>query len=504
MIVPPTTNLPASRIVFLAAAVLLIIASAVALTGCQKAPFQPNLPQVYFPPPAARQGKPPVIFIPGILGSYLANRRTGETIWPDLRVDSEAIALPISSPVLAQNTDEIVATEVVEDAKVSALIPEIAIYRPMLEALEQYGGYQRGRFDAPPPGGDCDTLYLFAYDWRRDIVESARELGRTIEELKLRLGRPDLRFDIVAHSMGGLVARYYAMYGMRDALDAPVACPDWSGAQNLNRIIMIATPNAGSINALRVLLRGFSALSFAAPSGVLPRNFGRSLPFVRVGPRVTFTIPAIYELLPPRGQARFFSAALSPMPVDLYEVETWRRFRWSAAFDDVSRRQEFERLVAKLGLNAARAESSRRAAERERFLQVVLRRTEAFHDALDVDCPPPPTLRFAFIGGDCIPTLDGVVIVNNAFQRAVFSVAELRGDKWARLKAADLLFNPGDGTITRHSLFGLPPNAQPAVAVQMSMRSLRVGTSIFCDSHNGLTHDRTVQDNLLTELILNR
>ncbi|HEX5085396.1 MAG TPA: hypothetical protein VFY40_25445 [Blastocatellia bacterium] len=482
----------------------MLFASAVALTGCQKRPFQPNLPQVYFPPPAARQGKPPVIFIPGILGSYLVNRRTGETVWPDLRVDSDAIALPISSPVLAQNTDDVVATEVVEDAKVSALIPEIAIYRPMLEALERYGGYQRGRFDAPPPGGDCDTIYLFAYDWRRDVVESARALGCMIEELKLKLGRPDLRFDIVAHSMGGLVARYYAMYGERDVLDAPVACPDWSGARNMNRIIMIATPNAGSINALRVLLRGFSALSFAAPFGYLPRNYGRRLPFARVGSRVTFTIPAIYQLLPPGGQARFFSDSLSPLPVDLYDVETWRRYRWSAAFDDTFRRREFERLGARLGPDPARVESLRRAAERERFLQAVLHRSEAFHAALAVNCPPPPTLRFMFIGGDCIPTLDGVVIVNGLFPRAVFGLAEFRGDKRMRLKAADLLFNPGDGTITRQSLFGRPPDSRPAVAIPMSMRSPRVGTAIFCDTHNGLTHDRTVQDNLLTELILNR
>src|SRR5262245_62918779 len=243
----PTMNRPASRIVFPAAAVLLLFASAVALTGCQKAPFQPNLPQVYFPPPAMRQGKPPVIFIPGILGSRLINSRTGETVWPDLRVDSDAIALPISSPVLSRNTDEIVATEVVEDAKVSALIPEISIYGPMLDALERYGGYRRGSIDAPQPGGDCDTIYLFAYDWRRDIVESARALGCMIENLKRRLGRPDLRFDIVARSMGCLVGCYSAMYGGRDVLDAPVARPAWSRAQSASSIEAIAPQKQRSL-----------------------------------------------------------------------------------------------------------------------------------------------------------------------------------------------------------------------------------------------------------------
>jgi pimeloyl-ACP methyl ester carboxylesterase len=504
MIVPHTTKRPAPRIVFPAAAILLLIVSVVVLAGCQKSAFQPNLPQVNLPANAARRGKPPVIFIPGILGSRLVNRRTGETVWPDLRVDSDAIALPISSPVLAQNTDEIVATEVVESAKVSSLIPEISIYGPMLEALERYGGYRRGRFDAPLPGGDCDTVYLFAYDWRRDLVESARSLGRMIDELKLRLGRPDLRFDIVTHSMGGLVARYYAMYGGRDVLDAPVACPDWSGARNLNRIVMIATPNAGSISALRVLLRGFSALSFAKPFGYLPLNLGRKLPFARVGPYVTFTVPAIYQMLPPEGQARFFSATLSPLPVDLYDVETWRRYRWSAAFDAKSRRQEFERLANKLGLSAARTESLRRAAERERFLRVVLRRSAAFHDALSVECAPPPTLSFSFIGADCLPTLDGAVIYKGLFPRTIFSLAEFRGDKWSRRRAEDLMFAAGDGTITYHSLFGRQSNAQPVVAVSTSMLSTRVGTALFCHSHNGLTHNRAVQNLLLKELLLNR
>jgi pimeloyl-ACP methyl ester carboxylesterase len=462
------------------------------------------LPQIYSPPAAPRSGKPPIIFIPGMLGSRLVNRRTGEVVWPNLRVEREEIALPISSPVLARNADEIVATEVVEEAKVSALIPEISVYGPLLEALERYGGYRRARFDAPPPGGDCDTLYLFPYDWRRDVVESARALGRMIEELKLRLGRPDLRFDVVTHSMGGLVARYYAMYGERDVLDAAVACPDWSGARNLNRIVMIAAPNAGSMNALRVLLKGFSAMSFSGPFGAIPRKLSRKLSLARVSSRVTFTVPAIYELLPPRGHARFFNADLSPLPVDLYDVETWRRFKWSAAFDEASRRHELVRMAIRLGPYTARDELLKRDAEREGFLRVVLRRSAAFHNALAVDCPPPPSLRFSFIGGDCIPTLDGAVILDGASPRTVFSVAELPGDKLSRRNAAELIFNPGDGTITRHSLFGLPPGAPPAVGVPTSMRSTYVGANLSCDSHNGLSHDRTMQDNLLTALLINR
>src|SRR5215475_13394617 len=183
MIAPPTMNRLALMIVFPAAAILFVIASSSALTGCRAPTFQPNLPRIYAPPAARLVGKPPVIFIPGMLGSRLVNRRTGEVVWPDLLVDGDEIALPISSPVLTQNIDEVVATEILEEAKVSALIPEISVYGPLLEALERYGGYKRASFDSPPPGGDCDTLYLFPYDWRRDVVESARALGCMIEEL---------------------------------------------------------------------------------------------------------------------------------------------------------------------------------------------------------------------------------------------------------------------------------------------------------------------------------
>lgn len=482
-----------------------IIACGAALLSCRKSALQPNLPQIYSPPPTAlREGKPPIIFIPGILGSRLVNRRTGETVWPDLLVDGDQIALPISAPAPALNTDDIVATEVVEEAKVSMLIPEVSIYGPMLKALEIYGGYRRASFDAPAPGGDCDTLYVFPYDWRRDIVESARSLGWRIEELKRRLGRPDLRFDIVAHSMGGLVARYYAMYGGRDLMVGAAAAPDWSGALNLNRIVMIGTPNGGSMNALRVLLNGFSALSIALPSGALPRKFRRKLPIAWVGPGVTFTSPAIYQLLPPQRQTRFFDAGLTPLPIDLYEVETWRRFKWSEAFDDAARQRELRKLVNKFGFYAARAESLRRAAERERYLRVVLRRAAAFHDALAVECLPPAHLRFSFIGGDCIPTLDGAVIINGASPRTIFRASEFPGDKWSKRKAAEVIFSPGDGTITRHSLFGRPLDALPAVAIATAMRSTSIGTILSCESHIGLSHDETLQNNLLTTLLIQK
>ena len=67
--------------------------------------------------------------------------------------------------------------------------------------------------------------------------------------------------------------------------------------------------------------------------------------------------------------------------------------------------------------DAARAESLRLSAERERYLIVVLRRAAAFHNAMMAECPPPANLRFSLIGGDCHPTLDGAIILNGAEPR---------------------------------------------------------------------------------------
>ena len=56
-------------------------------------------------------------------------------------------------------------------AKLAKLAPEVYVYHYPLRALTDYGGYREGDWDNPPEGGDRDTFYVFAYDWRRDNVD---------------------------------------------------------------------------------------------------------------------------------------------------------------------------------------------------------------------------------------------------------------------------------------------------------------------------------------------
>jgi pimeloyl-ACP methyl ester carboxylesterase len=69
------------------------------------------------------------------------------------------------------------------------------------------------------------TVHCFAYDWRRDITESAAALARQMSSESAR----DL--SIVAHSMGGLVARI--------ALNS-------SAGTRIQRLITLGTPHGGS------------------------------------------------------------------------------------------------------------------------------------------------------------------------------------------------------------------------------------------------------------------
>jgi len=152
------------------------------------------------------------------------------------------------NPDLSMNTDDLVPGKIVETVKLAKLLPEVYVYRDLLDALRRYVGYRDGNWETPAVDGDRDTFYVYAYDWRKDNVANARELVKRIARLKEKLGRPDLRFNVVAHSMGGLIARYAAMYGDADLSNTDEKIqPTWAGAVHINKIVMIGVPNEGRL-----------------------------------------------------------------------------------------------------------------------------------------------------------------------------------------------------------------------------------------------------------------
>ncbi|UMX48043.1 MAG: hypothetical protein L7H18_00665 [Candidatus Nealsonbacteria bacterium DGGOD1a] len=78
---------------------------------------------------------------------------------------------------------------------------------------------------------DGVDLFEFPYEWRQSNIDSARLLRDKINEIKIENNNYP-KIDIVAHSMGGLVARQY------------IESADYQN--DIDQLITIATPNNGS------------------------------------------------------------------------------------------------------------------------------------------------------------------------------------------------------------------------------------------------------------------
>ena len=103
-------------------------------------------------------------------------------------------------------------------------------------------------------------------------------------ELEKRYGiNREVKFDIVAHSMGGLIARYYMMYGGKDLDEiADIEGPSWDGAEHVENVILIGTPNAGSVTVVDDLIHG--------------KDIGPFLPTYQSS--IIGSMPSAYQLLP--------------------------------------------------------------------------------------------------------------------------------------------------------------------------------------------------------------
>jgi pimeloyl-ACP methyl ester carboxylesterase len=94
------------------------------------------------------------------------------------------------------------------------------------------------------------TVVAFAYDWRKDLATSAGELDSLVKDLDSKGARS---ISLLAHSMGGLVASYYLMYGAQDLEKAKL---DWFGAQRIKRVGFLGVPFGGAMAIFRNMQHG--------------------------------------------------------------------------------------------------------------------------------------------------------------------------------------------------------------------------------------------------------
>jgi pimeloyl-ACP methyl ester carboxylesterase len=453
------------------------------LAGCQSVEG-PDLGEIYSRAAMFHGAdRRPVIVVPGILGSRLEEPEGGLVAWGafgrgavDPRTDEGArcVSLPMAvGQPLSELRDQVRATTVLDRVEISLLGVPISLraYAQVLGTLG-VGGYrdqllaQAGAVDY---GGGHFTCFQFPYDWRRDCAESAAELYRFVKQqqayvraelIKRDHDDPgDKPVDIVAHSMGSLVTRYFLMYGSAP-LPEDGSLPEvtWAGASLVNRVIFVGPPNAGSVYSLEQLVAGLDLWPWA-PS---------------YEPAILGTLPAVYQLLPrSRHKLVVDRARGEDQALDVYDPGVWERYGWGLVDP------EQDRVLKQLLPGLPSRESRRRVALDH--LAKCLKRAEQFHRAVDrrVERLPAPALHL--ILGDSMPT--GRVIAVDG-----------RG----RLKVTQ--HAPGDGTVTRASALLDEREGhtwQPQLASPLHHDSV---TFLFRD-HLGLTKDPAFADNVLYLLL---
>ena len=178
--------------------------------------------------------KLPVIIVPGIMGSKLivnGGKLGGISVWPGATAVADYSSM-LWLDSYGNNGENLEASEVIKeyfDDDFPYVIP-IGYYGPIIDGLIN-DGYEKDR-----------NLFVFPYDWRKNNAGSAVLLESKINEVLLNA--QETQVDIVAHSMGGIVSRYYIN--------------KLNGKSKVRKLVLIATPNFGSVDAYRMLKLGKS------------------------------------------------------------------------------------------------------------------------------------------------------------------------------------------------------------------------------------------------------
>jgi pimeloyl-ACP methyl ester carboxylesterase len=447
---------------------VVLILMALGLQSCSHA-TKPDLERLYQQNRAVKQ--PPVILIHGMMGSRLTDSQSGKEVWIGtlsnmLFSNYREVALDIDPDTLLPKPSPLVT---------SGLLDTVVgkdFYAGITDTLKSAGGYQYasvGESQTP----SARNYYVFTYDWRQDNVQTARKLSQFIEQIRLDYADPDLKVDLVAHSMGGLIARYYLRYGEADTLDDNDFDVNLNGARNVRRIILLGTPNLGSVGALHSFISGVKVGA-------------RTIPTETVA-----TMPSSYQLFPHALNDWIVTSKGKPLDRDLFDVDIWKRFEWSI-FDPAVRSRIMQGYENE-------ADGLAYLDLLERYFEKHLERARRFVWSLTVPLPEQP-YKLIVLGGDCALTPARIIV------EEVNGVSEVR--LWPNkikhpISGVDydrIMLEPGDGTVTKSSLLARE-SLDPSVP-RHKWVSFPLNYPIFlCESHTSLTGNITFQDALLHTLL---
>jgi pimeloyl-ACP methyl ester carboxylesterase len=190
-----------------------------------------------------------VVLLPGITGSVLVQGegQGAKALWAPRpgAVLRGLLSLGRSLQDLTVENDDWRVDDLGDGVHATALVDAAHII-PGLWKIDVYSGVETALIErlGLTPG---QNYFPFPYDWRRDNRASARRLQRQasswLRAWQDRSGNADAQLVLVAHSMGGLVSRYFV-----EAL---------GGWEMTRAVVTFGTPFYGSLNAVNFLVNGF-------------------------------------------------------------------------------------------------------------------------------------------------------------------------------------------------------------------------------------------------------
>lgn len=244
----------------------------------------------FFPPPTVirEHTLDAIVVVPGIMGSALKDAERG-TIWgfrnPKTYVQFWGPGAAMT-PLAFTSAELEAISEQTYDPKTARVQPDglikFSAFAPLTGGFEPYTRLVRALQDA---AAHPAAVLEFSYDWRLPTRLNSHLLAQKMEDhlsqwrqheahaaaRQIHPEQRDAGIIIVAHSMGGLVARGLADNTIED------------GFKNVRQVITLGTPFLGSVRAAVMLANG--------------EGIGVPLPRERLRD-VARTMPGLYELLP--------------------------------------------------------------------------------------------------------------------------------------------------------------------------------------------------------------
>ena len=416
--------------------------------------------------------KNPVIIVHGFLGSNMVDKKTGENIWgefsgmdslslPDWKM--RALALPmVRHKPLKDIVDDTIPSGTLNTVKVKILgmtFTENA-YLNLVNALNEGGFQLEGR--PLDPGKNFYNLFQFSYDWRRDLQESASKLHEYIQKKRKYIQKQykalygienfDVHFDLIGHSMGGLVSRYYLRYGAAE-LPEENETPQvtWAGAKFVDRLIILGTPSAGYLDT------------------ILEMQKGRDMP--PFPPALVSTWLTYYQMMPDASTKSVVYENNESKAVDIYDFQTWIRMKWGLA----NPKQE---EVFKVLMPDVQDKTERRLIAFD-HLKKCLKRARKFKRTMNIRAKHPSTLKMYLVLGNAVKTT----------RRATAN------PKTGELKVVE--YGPGDGKVLASSAM-YDERAGQKVWLPFFYSPIDWDSIIqLRAAHMGITTDPAFKDNIL-------